>query len=136
MSKRKQRLQYLQELLQVRSVSTQQELVDSLKQGGFEATQASLSRDLSYIGVVKRGGVYALPEAGEHTSILSMNNAGENLLVIRTIHGMAAPLAYQIDEAKIEGVLGTVAGEDTIFVAVRSDAAMGRIRQMLATQVQ
>ena len=52
------------------------------------------------------------------------------------MHGMAAAMAYRIDEAKLEGVLGTIAGEDTIFVAVRSDAAIGRIRQTLATQVQ
>ena len=136
MSKRRDRLQYLQELLQSRSANTQQELVEPLKSAGYSVTQASLSRDLSFLGVVKKEGAYIFPEVQENSSILGITQAGENLLVVRTVHGMAAAMAYRIDEAKLEGVLGTIAGEDTIFVAVRSDAAIGRIRQTLATQVQ
>ena len=133
---RKDRLRVLQELLQVKEIATQQQLAESMKEAGFEATQVSLSRDLSFLGVIKRDGKYCLPEIGANSHILNITQAGDNLLVVRTTSGMAVPLAYRIDGAKIDGVLGTIAGEDTIFVATRSEAAIGRVRQILTTQLQ
>lgn len=117
-----------------RHLSTQSELADALRSEGIETVQTTVSRDIAQLGLVKvRNGngklVYALPGAADLRRIeeletamrrwsSSMTAAGQ-LLVITTPNGLAAPLADAIDEAGLADVAGTVAGENTIFVAAR-----------------
>ena len=120
MNKRK-RQQKILSLIQAKPVGTQQDLRTLLERAGVAATQSSVSRDLEELGVVKHHGHYTLPRTnGAPTrGLLSLDQAGENLIVARTVPGLASAVAVEIDAAAIEEIVGTIAGEDTIFIAVR-----------------
>jgi transcriptional regulator of arginine metabolism len=121
-------------LVQDHSVSTQEELAEALRQEGLDAVQATISRDIAQLGLVKvrdQAGrlVYALPggadldRLSELTSALrrwamSLDASG-NLLVVHTPPGHANALAQAIDQARLPDVLGTIAGDDTITVIAR-----------------
>ena len=121
-------------LVQDHPVSTQEELAEALRQEGLDAVQATISRDIAQLGLVKvrdQGGrlVYALPggadldRLSELTSALrrwamSLDASG-NLLVVHTPPGHANALAQAIDQARLPDVLGTIAGDDTITVIAR-----------------
>jgi transcriptional regulator of arginine metabolism len=79
-----------------------------------------VSRDLEELGVVKHHGRYALPQAnGDSTrGLVSLDVAGEILIVAKCLPGRASAVAVEIDDAAIPEVVGTLAGEDTIFIAV------------------
>jgi transcriptional regulator of arginine metabolism len=125
-------------LVEERHLSTQSELAEALRGEGIDTVQATVSRDIAQLGLVKvRNGdgklVYALPGAADLRRIeelatamrrwaTAMTSAGQ-LLVITTPNGLAAPLADAIDEAGLADVAGTIAGENTIFVAARDDAS-------------
>ena len=124
------------ELVGARHLATQSELADALRDEGIDTVQTTVSRDIAQLGLVKvRNGngklVYALPGAADLRRIeelatalrrwaTGMTAAGQ-LLVITTPNGLAAPLADAIDEAGLADVAGTVAGENTIFVAARDE---------------
>ena len=117
-----------------RELATQEEVADALRHEGYDAVQTTISRDIAQLGLVKvrnAGGrlVYALPGAADLSRLselttslrrwtLSIASTG-NLVVIKTPPGTANVLARAVDEAVLPDVLGTVAGDDTIFVAVR-----------------
>jgi transcriptional regulator of arginine metabolism len=112
-------------------VGRQAELVALLRQLGFEATQSSVSRDLRELGVAKIGDRYVLPENGiadnavtpkSHFSSLRQfvherTTAGVNLTVLKTRVGSAQSVAVAIDAARWPEVVGTISGDDTIFIA-------------------
>lgn len=107
-------------LIRARPIATQEELRSLLEKAGLSATQSSVSRDLEELGVVKHHGHYTVPRtngAAAH-GLLSLDLAGENLIVARTEPGLASAVAVQIDGAAIVEIVGTLAGEDTIFIAV------------------
>lgn len=127
-------------ILSTESVSSQSELAALLAVQGIEATQATLSRDLEELGAVKlRGadggvGVYVVPEDGSPVrgvtggtgrlarllgELLVSSDASANLAVLRTPPGGAHYLASAIDRAALPYVVGTIAGDDTVFVAAR-----------------
>ncbi|HKO62585.1 MAG TPA: hypothetical protein VJV03_15575 [Pyrinomonadaceae bacterium] len=108
-------------LIKAKPFATQAELRDSLEAAGVPTTQSSLSRDMEELGIVKHHGHYAVPRiTGPAThGLLSLDAAGENLVVARTEAGRASAVAVDIDGAAIEEIVGTLAGEDTIFIAVR-----------------
>ncbi len=108
-------------LIQAKPFSTQAELRESLERAGVPATQSSLSRDLEELGIVKHRGHYTVPKSNGAAArgLLSLDLAGDNLVVARTEPGHASAVAVEIDAAAIEEIVGTLAGEDTIFVAVR-----------------
>jgi len=129
-------------LLEERRVTSQNELVGLLAALGQPATQATVSRDLEELGAVKvrRNGrvVYALPsETGAGgpperspddalrrvlaDSVVGAEASG-NLVVVHTPPGHAGMVASAIDRARVEGVSGTIAGDDTILVVCRQDA--------------
>lgn len=125
------------ELIGAHDVSSQEELRRLLKDRGFTVTQATLSRDLRDMGIVRAAGEngarYALPEtiAGEATPSLetllpqlfsSIDGVGE-LIVLHTVASGAQPISEAIDAAAWREVLGTVAGENTILVICRSAQA-------------
>lgn len=107
----------LSTLLSERSFGTQGEICAALEEDGHAVTQGTLSRTLRELGVVKVGGAYRLP-AAEGTPILQVQwTAADCLAVIRTEPAYAPLLGQRVDDAGLPGVLGTVAGDDTVFVA-------------------
>ncbi len=88
-------------------------------------TQSSLSRDLEELGVVKHHGHYTLPRTNGTAArgLLSLDQAGESLVIARTVPGLASAVAVEIDAAALPEIVGTIAGEDTIFIAVREPKA-------------
>ena len=118
---KEKRQQKLLSLIRARPVSTQGELATHLERAGFAATQSSISRDLEELGIVKRRGRYVVPEATDGRAgrgLLSLNVAGDALVVARCEPGLASAVAVENDGAGIKEIVGTLAGEDTIFVAV------------------
>jgi len=110
---------HIPELLSRGRFRTQTELVTALSERGFSLTQATVSRELSALGVVKIDGCYrlpAVPAVGAHLRHWKVT-AGECLVVLGTEPAFAMVVAQAIDAAGLEGVLGTVAGDDTVFVA-------------------
>lgn len=131
MSEAVKRRKKLRELISRRSIATQAELVQALRSEGLSCTQASVSRDIAALGLIKHGGYYALPPAAPSgpdrrmaERILSIRTAGDNLLVVQTHPGEAAIVAINIDAARWPSVVGTVAGDDTLFVACDGRGAL------------
>jgi transcriptional regulator of arginine metabolism len=118
---KEKRQQKLLSLIRAKPVSTQGELAAHLERGGFAATQSSISRDLEELGIVKRRGRYVVPGAtdgGAARGLVSLDVAGDALVVARCEPGLASAVAVRIDGAAIKEIVGTLAGEDTIFIAV------------------
>jgi transcriptional regulator of arginine metabolism len=121
-----ERQQKILSLIQGQAIGTQDDLRSLLENAGVPATQSSVSRDLEELGVVKQHGRYTLPRANNGAAVrglLSLDQAGESLVIARTIPGLASAVAVEIDAAPIPEIVGTIAGEDTIFVAVRGQKA-------------
>lgn len=115
------RQQKIMSLIRARRIGTQQELSAMLERAGFAATQSSISRDLEELGVVKHHGFYTMPRAGDGASargLLGLDPAGDCLVVAKCEPGLASSVAVEIDRAAIPEIIGTLAGEDTIFIAV------------------
>jgi transcriptional regulator of arginine metabolism len=127
------RQQKILSLIQAKPIGTQEDLRALLGRTGVVATQSSVSRDLEELGVVKQHGHYTLPRANGASArgLLSLDQAGESLVIARTLPGLASAVAVEIDGAAIDEVVGTIAGEDTIFIAVRgAKAQRGVIKQI------
>ncbi len=120
MVKKTSRQQKILGLIQAKPIGTQQELRALLERTGVAATQSSVSRDLEELGVVKHHGHYTVPrlQTTPVRGLLSLDRAGDNLVVARTEPGLASAAAVTIDGAAIAEIVGTLAGEDTIFIAV------------------
>ena len=124
-----QRRAAIRDLLLQGPAETQASLVRALKDLGHIATQSSVSRDLREIGTIKTASGYELPSesasgdeqvAAVADLLRSMTPAGSNLLVIRTGIGAAQRVALAFDRCGWPGMIGTIAGDDTIFVATES----------------
>ncbi len=118
---KRDRQQKILSLIQGRPIGTQEDLRVLLERAGVPATQSSVSRDLEELGVVKQHGFYTLPRTngGPRRGLLSLDQAGDSLVIARTVPGLASAVAVEIDAARIQEIIGTIAGEDTIFIAVR-----------------
>ena len=120
------------ELVRQRPVHTQQELARALAERGISATQATVSRDIQELGLVRTGDGYATGGAPSLVSELVLSTVQvQFLLVVHTPSGTANLVGRAIDEAAFEGVAGTVAGDDTIIVVLRDDAAADELRRFL-----
>ena len=131
--KKETRQQRILSLIRAKPIGTQEELRSLLERAGVPATQSSVSRDLEELGVVKHHGHYTVPRANGAAArgLLSLDMAGESLVVARTEPGMASAVAVNIDGAAIEEIVGTIAGEDTIFIAVNDRKAQrGAIKKV------
>src|ERR1044071_3900484 len=108
-------------LIRAKPIGTQEALRAQLERVGVAATQSSVSRDLEELGIVKHHGRYALPHAnGDSTrGLLSLEVAGDVLVIAKCLPGRASAVAVEVDDAAIAEIVGTLAGEDTIFIAVR-----------------
>jgi transcriptional regulator of arginine metabolism len=143
---RERRRRAIVELLRRSRVASQDELRARLEERGFEATQSSISRDLRDLGVAKAGGRYVLPdEIGPETRddlaeaavfVRDARPAGPYLTVVTTTIGAAQTVAIALDRAGFPELVGTVAGDDTIFAATANAAAqrrfLERLRRLLA----
>ncbi|MGH9901717.1 MAG: arginine repressor, partial [Pyrinomonadaceae bacterium] len=113
---KERRQQKILNLIRARRVGTQQELAEQLERAGVLATQSSISRDLEELGVVKQHGRYTIPRAGANGAsergLLSLDAAGDCLVVAKCEPGMASAVAVVIDRAGVEEIVGTLAGED------------------------
>ncbi|MEP6547254.1 MAG: arginine repressor [Gammaproteobacteria bacterium] len=124
----------LAKIIREQSVGRQTELVAMLRKHGHVATQSSVSRDLRELGVAKMGDRYVLPETAvpaknDFSSLKQFVNArlraGTNLTVLKTTVGSAQSVAVAIDTAQWPEVIGTISGDDTIFIAT-ADARQQR----------
>jgi len=138
------------QLIQEENIETQEELADRLSEEGYVVTQATVSRDIRElkIGKIPSGNgkqKYAVLThddahlADKYIRVLrngfvSMDNA-QNILVIKTVAGMAMAVAAAVDAMKLKEVVGSIAGDDTIMVAIRTtqetQIVMEKIREML-----
>ena len=118
---KRERQQKILGLIRAKPIGTQEDLRALLERAGVPATQSSVSRDLEELGVVKHHGHYTLPRTNGAPSrgLLSLDHAGDSLVIARTFPGLASAVAVEIDAAAIPEIVGTIAGEDTIFIAVR-----------------
>jgi len=123
---KRERQQKILGLIQARPIGTQEDLRALLESAGVPATQSSVSRDLEELGVVKHHGHYTLPRTNGAAArgLLSLDHAGDSLVIARTIPGLASAVAVEIDGAAVPEIVGTIAGEDTIFIAVRDHRAV------------
>jgi len=122
---KRDRQQKILSLIQAKPIGTQEDLRSLLEKTGVPATQSSVSRDLEELGVVKHHGHYTLPRTNGAAirGLLSLDHAGEALVVARTVPGLASAVAVEIDAAALPEIVGTIAGEDTIFIAVTDSKA-------------
>ena len=116
----------LAKIIREQSVGRQTELVAMLRKHGHIATQSSVSRDLRELGVAKVGDRYVLPDAATGPKndfsalrqfVRARSTAGTNLTVLKTTVGAAQSVAVAIDTARWPEVVGTISGDDTIFIA-------------------
>ena len=130
-------------LVRQQAVSNQGEMVALLKKSGFSVTQASVSRDVRELGLVRVAGRY-VPASRVTTSadpgglsvvvnelINYSEPVGANLVVVGTPPGAANTVAAELDQKRFPQIAGTLAGDDTVFVAVRSRSAQGRVLALL-----
>lgn len=142
---RARRRQRLIELLSEGLEGTQDEIGERLAADGFVTTQATISRDLDDIGAVRRHEgkriVYGLAERnGPPTAfgkrmfaeVVRSVDASGNLVIVRTFPGMAPTIAAVLDQAEVKGILGTVAGDDTVLVVADERTGGKRVAKVIA----
>ncbi len=132
MSKEK-RQQTILDLISVKNIGTQDELTENLSKKGFSSTQSSVSRDLDELRIIKINGFYSLPQsaATKDSGLYSLEAAGENLIAAKCGSGLASAVCVQIDRAKIAEIVGTIAGDDTIFIAVKDYKSQKKVIKMI-----
>lgn len=129
-------------IVRCQPVADQQEMVEILRQHGFTATQSSVSRDLRELGVAKSGDKYIIPPPQGLVSaqdlfgpvakfVREIRTAGATLTVIKTATGAASSVALAIDRADWPEIVGTVSGDDTIFVATEDTKAQRKLLNRL-----
>ncbi len=133
---KRKRHRSLLELIQQRNISTQEELASRMKEQGFHATQTTISRDIEELGVVKGPQGYHVPDSLEFKPSwirnlelhgLSVVAVGMHLLVLKTSVSAAKIIANDLDGEDWDDVVGTVAGDDTIFIAVADQDAQKKV---------
>jgi transcriptional regulator of arginine metabolism len=139
----------IRDLVDRRPIRTQQELAAALRERGFRTTQATISRDVAELGLIKasRDGIqaYALPPR-----LVEAETSGEDrlrkllgdlpveyreaglLLILKTLPGSAHAIAAALDRARWPEVAGSIAGDDTVFVACADRTSLSRLRRRLA----
>lgn len=132
----------IMQIISQNDIKTQEELSEKLIQMGFNTTQATISRDIKELRLIKVSSLtgeykYSAPSQGDDASflprlrtifkecVISIQQA-QNLVVITTITGMANAAAYAIDQLKIDNIIGTIAGDDTILVILGDNEKAGK----------
>ena len=117
-------------MISAERIASQAELAARLRAKNIEATQASISRDLDELGVIKASGVYTVPQkprAEGFYGLVGLRPSGDSLVVAKCGSGLASAAAVRIDAARIPEIVGTIAGDDTIFIAVKDAAAQRQV---------
>lgn len=120
------RQETLLKLISAERIASQTELASRLRSRNFDVTQASISRDLDELGVIKSSGIYTVPQKPRGSAIFGLaglDTAGDSLIVAKCDSGLASAAAVKIDAARIPEIVGTIAGDDTIFIAVKDAKA-------------
>lgn len=126
-------------LIAERDIETQEQLMFALKGLGFDVTQATISRDIKQLRLIKRTGPYGnmryeLPDANtvpEFSSTIEnifrqcvvQFSCAQNLVVIKTLPGLASAACSAVDQMSLSTILGSIAGDDTAFIAMRDSAS-------------
>ena len=141
----------IMEIISNRNVETQEQLLEQLMQAGFRSTQATISRDIKELRIVKEltsFGTYRYTTATDEVAgtfssklntifreCITNFDYAQNMIVIHTLPGLASAAASAIDAMNMSVVLGTIAGDDTVFVVMRDNnsaaAFCGEIRNLL-----
>ena len=148
------RLDAIREIISGQKITCQEELLDALSEKGYKLTQGTLSRDLKQMKVAKAASVvgksyYVLPsntmykrvkdnnfvEPRHADGFVSLRFSG-NIAVLKTMPGYASRMAYDIDNANLEHVLGTIAGDDTIMVVLEEGAPKEVVRLELERAIK
>ena len=127
------------ELIEEKNIETQEQLLSELEASGFSTTQATISRDIKDLRIIKElgsGGAYrysSAPKQPEHTFTAKLNNIfrqcvikfdhAQNIVVIKTMPGLANAACSALDAMDWDSVVGTLAGDDTAFILMRDTAA-------------
>lgn len=148
------RLEALKMLISSLELSSQEEVLQALAREGFKLTQATLSRDLKQLKVAKAASmngkyVYVLPndtmykristpksaiEMLQTSGFISINFSG-NMAVIKTRPGYAGSIAYNIDNSNIQEIIGTIAGDDTIFLVLKEGVEQRTVMEHLSVVI-
>jgi transcriptional regulator of arginine metabolism len=138
-------------LVRERELSTQSELAGALREAGIDVVQTTVSRDIAQLGLVKVRNadgrlVYALPGAEDLDRLNELASAlrrwalavtpSANLVIVHTPAGFASPLAEAIDRSQLADVAGTIAGENTIFIAAREGITGAELAAQLSHQLE
>ena len=154
MKEKNKRLEALRLIISSQQLGTQDELLAALRKEGFNLTQATLSRDLKQLKVAKAATmsgnyVYVLPnesmykrvstpatvrEMMEMPGVISINFSG-NMGVIKTRPGYASAIAWNIDRSDIPCILGTIAGDDTIFIVIKEGTMHTEVADALSIAI-
>lgn len=134
------------EIINKYDIDTQEELAERLFEAGFRVTQATVSRDIRELKLTKVAGnngkqryvvlenketdLYAKYVQVLKTGFLSMDQA-QNILVIKTVSGMAMAVAAALDELHIQGIVGSIAGDDTVMCAIRNCEEVSRVMEKI-----
>ena len=136
-----ERRQAIVRILRDGRVRRQEDLARLLKTEGYEVTQSSVSRDLRELGVAKAGDHYILP-GGDNSAagtpfaavsnfVTEVRTAGPSLTVVKTTTGTAQSVAVAIDDSSWSEVVGTISGDDTIFIATEGVREQRKLRERL-----
>jgi transcriptional regulator of arginine metabolism len=146
MQSRTDRHRHILELIDKKEIETQSQLRQALKKTGFDVNQATLSRDIRELGLVKiaSGGRYRYgrtdilqattttkPSLARVKTFVREVDWSGNTVVIKTNSGAANPVAEAIDHLGLDEILGTVAGDNTIFIVVRRNAVSRKVAKEL-----
>ena len=140
------------ELIADHSVQTQEQLLAELNEAGFSTTQATISRDIKQLRLIKElgpNGVYryaTAPKPAEHTFSAKLNlifrqcitsvDYAQNMIVVKTMPGLANGAASAIDKLNIPEMLGTLAGDDTCFVVLKDTQAAAELCAEIREQIE
>jgi transcriptional regulator of arginine metabolism len=139
-------------LIAEHEITTQEELIEKLRDSGFHVTQATVSRDIKQLKLIKIAGendTYKYAVSGSEMPAPAVNAKYNNILmetvteidyaghliVVKTFNGMAMAAGAAIDALKWNGIMGCIAGDDTVFIAVRSEAFAKEISQRIQSLI-
>ena len=154
MKEKNNRLEALRLIISSQQMGSQEELLNALQKEGFQLTQATLSRDLKQLKVAKAATmsgnyVYVLPNESMYKRVSNPTSAREmmqipgfisisysgNMGVIKTRPGYASAIAWNIDRGDLPQILGTIAGDDNIFVVIKEGISHKEVKEALSKVV-
>lgn len=132
------------EALREEELCTQEDVVRALKKRKVEAAQASVSRDIAELGLIKVGGRYHAPAEAQASApdfplrawVKSVKAAGPNLVVLRSDPGSAQRIGLALDQLQLPQIAGTIAGDDTVFCACPTEADSRRLVAYLTERLR